>query len=151
MTNTIKSFLGPAMMFVTITLIVYVLPRTATRYYQNKDSKSTSQLESHEAAYVHKTGMLCSSFDQPKKSQVQFFGTVLNKDIKPGMALSFEGNMPWTVKAIYLDRHNPDETSNIAAAHTKDAAIVVETNQNFDKKLLKERLNTEGVVYLKFS
>jgi hypothetical protein len=145
----IKTFVGPAMMLATIFALTWALPRIFKYYYEEKESKTENLLESHQAEYADKHGMLCSSFDEPKKGEVQFFGTVLKTDIKPGMTLSFQDNAPWTIKTIYLDRYNPDKTSSVASARTKDTAIVVETNGNFDKKILKEQLRSLGFVYLK--
>jgi hypothetical protein len=147
--STIEPFIGPGFMLMTILLLTYVLPKLARQYYQKKDLKAVSVLESHETAYAGKAGLLCTSFDEPKKGQAQFFGTVLSKDIKPGMLLSYEDGAPWTVKAIYLDRYDADKTSDIAAARTKDVAIVVETTHNFDKKVLKVQLNSAGFIFLK--
>ncbi len=140
---------------VALTLLVILAmtlgPILFGRYYKQQQNDTAALLESNEAGYSDKPGMLCSSFDEPDKGLVQFFGTILNADITPGMTLSTLGGSPWTVKTIYLDRNNPDATSSLAAAHTKDAAIVVDTYHNFDKKIFKEELVATGFVFLKLS
>jgi hypothetical protein len=145
----IKAFVGPATMLVTIFALTWAFPKIFKYYYEKKESGTKNLLESREVEYADKHGMLCSSFDEPKKGEVQFFGTVLKVDIRPGMTLSFQDNVPWTIKKIYLDRYNPDKTSNIAPARTKDTAVIVEANGNFDRKILKEQFRSAGFVYLK--
>lgn len=146
----IQSVLEVALTILVILAMIFG-PTLIGRHYKKQQSDTAALLKSIEANYSDKPGMLCSSFDQPEKGLVQFFGTILNNDLTLGMNLSLQGGMPWTIKEIYLDRHDPDKTSDRATAHTKDAAVVVEDNNNFDEELFKQQLVSSGLVYLKSS